>query len=1213
MNFSLPIDTPEGQKKAISTDEKIITVGAGAGTGKTWVLSQRYLRLLLENEDISPSNILTLTYTEAAASEMKQRIIAMIENELEDFHDEARKRKILDGLADSWISTIHSFAARLIREAGLSLDIDPKASVISTQQENEFWEGIKNAAEFANFRELARAYGDKQLRDVAKFLDNDEYFSACVSKWSAGTLSEFARKTAELHASSGHSWKEMLEWAEDDKLIAETRPAIEKILADEWADVWDFWSQFTNLPKPKKSGGSGEKLVNILTTRAKNPLLDDVRKFYEDIVIDAGKEIVGTAGQPFKAFKEETGLTFGDWRKTRPELIKKITPDYDKNFSDEELRMRKSLMKFCALSWGLYNEMKSHRRLMSFSDMILHAKKAIADGAVKREFAHVLVDEFQDTDELQYDMIYSLAEKSNLFAVGDPKQSIYKFRHANPALFAKIIKLSNTYIELDTSFRTRQSLLTRINNLFAKLWVDGLGHSEGMEGLYYNSLNSAVNESERNSGTMPDFRVYLARHDKNNTNEARKILADNIACKIASWVKDELTIWDKREKVIRPVKFSDFAILSRSRSIYPVLEEALNKFGIKSVQDKSTDYFSRGEVNDVVCLLRAAANFNDHFAVAGWLMSPFSGVPEEEAITKCLRLADKETRPIDLIKQNLPEAFSRLEYLALVGEHEGPAGLLALFDKNRKWLACYDVDDRMRVLRNLRLALSVARNFQTGGTSTLVSCAEYMTRAVRDEISFEEPAWHDENENAVRLGVVHSAKGLEYPVTIIFEHRVKKDVDRGALRPSRKLGVVFSSFPDEILEHLDVRQDSDENINSQGLKQDDTEGIISQASNNGQQGDENVYASTEKKQADAETSNSQASKQDDTGAREITPQGHNWEKLLSEQGDAEEEERLFYVAATRAQDSLIFCGLIDDKTGEPHNHTWTKLLLDNLDDCFMPEEVSALNDGELQALSYDEDEKVLIPVDVVNVRNSLRQFSASSFALFEFCPFAWRRSYRQGINLTWELPNDDNPDEISYGGAELGSLAHWVLAHENYYERLDDLLHNKENISRLPGYLRDIWRDEKAKSSLEGWLKNFAVSELGVMLREQKDLKHEYRFRLKLNEKITLAGSIDGFFGGNSLVDYKITSIDNVPPGLYQSQLEFYAFVVHELTGAEKVNTFIAFLKEGKIEAKTYDNFAEIRARIEKSAEICASGPYNPNHKNCGLCPFKKGCVKIAG
>ncbi len=1149
MKFSLSPDTPEGQAKAIKSDEKIITVGAGAGTGKTWVLSQRYLRLLLEDDDITPSNILTLTYTEAAASEMKQRIIAMIENELEDFHDEARKRKILDGLADSWISTIHSFAARLIREAGLSLDIDPKASVISTHQENEFWESIRNAAEFANFRELAGAYGDKTLKKVAEFLDNDEYFSAGVSKWKAGNLSEFARKTAELHASSGHSWEEMLQWSEDDKLIDETRPLIEKIIADEWLEVWNLWRKFTNLPKPKNMNGDGGRLLQLLDWQAHSQYtLETAKKFYEDLVIDTQKNIVGRAGQPFTKLKEELGdMTFGDWRKTRPELIKKITPDYDKNFSDEELRMRKSLMKFCALSWGMWNMMKKHRGLLSFSDMILHAKKAIADGAVKREFAHVLVDEFQDTDRLQFEMINSLADKSNLFAVGDPKQSIYKFRHADPSVFAEVIMTANDRIELDVSFRTRKSLLTRINKLFAKLWARGLGHSEEMEGLYYQALNPALNESDRNSGTMPDFKVFLARHNKNTTSEARKILAENIAYKIASWVKDELTIWDKREKVIRPVKFSDFAILSRSRSIYPVLEDALNKFGIKSVQDKSTDYFSRGEVNDVVCLLRAAANFHDDFAVTGWLMSPFSGVSEEDAITKCLMLANKDNHPIDLIEKNLPEAFSRLEYLALVGEHEGPAGLLALFDKNRSWLACYDLNDRMRVLRNVRNALSVAREFQTGGTSSLVSCAEYMTRAVREEISFEEPAWHDENENAVRLGVVHSAKGLEYPVTIIFEHRVKKDVDRGALRPSRKLGVVFSSFPDEIMNE-----------------------------------------------------------------QEITPQGHNWEKLLSEQGDAEEEERLFYVAITRAQDSLIFCGLIDEKTGEAHNHTWTKLLLDNLDDNFTAEEVTALDDGKLQALTYEEDEKVLIPVEVVNVKNSLRQFSASSFALFEFCPFAWRRSYRQGINLTWELPNDNAPEEFS-GGSELGSLAHWVLAHENYYERLEDLLHNKENISRIPGYLRGIWRNEKSKSLLEGWLKNFAVSELGLMLRKQKDLQQEYRFRRNLNEKITLAGSIDAFFGGNNVVDYKITSIDNVPPGLYQSQLEFYAFIVHELTGAEKVNTFIAFLREGKVETRTYDNFAEIQARIMKSAEICASGPYNPNHEHCGSCPFKKGCVKIAG
>ena len=168
MNFSLPPNTPQGQREAITADESLITVGAGAGTGKTWVLSKRYARLLIEKKKLLPSNILTLTFTEAAAAEMKSRIVEEIERDLENFDDTDRRREILDGLSDIWISTIHSFAGRLIRESGLSLDIDPMASVISPQQEQEFWEGITNAAEFANLRELARTYGDKILREVGQ-------------------------------------------------------------------------------------------------------------------------------------------------------------------------------------------------------------------------------------------------------------------------------------------------------------------------------------------------------------------------------------------------------------------------------------------------------------------------------------------------------------------------------------------------------------------------------------------------------------------------------------------------------------------------------------------------------------------------------------------------------------------------------------------------------------------------------------------------------------------------------------------------------------------------------------------------------------------------------------------------------------------------------------------------------------------------------------
>ncbi|MBR0095212.1 MAG: UvrD-helicase domain-containing protein, partial [Synergistaceae bacterium] len=224
MNFSLPPNTPQGQREAITTDESLITVGAGAGTGKTWVLSKRYARLLIEKKKLLPSNILTLTFTEAAAAEMKSRIVEEIERDLENFDDTDRRREILDGLSDIWISTIHSFAGRLIRESGLSLDIDPMASVISPQQEQEFWEGITNAAEFANLRELARTYGDKILREVAAELDADEFMAAAVNKWGGEALSDFAKEVADLQASSGHSWEEMLAWSEDNELIANTRP-----------------------------------------------------------------------------------------------------------------------------------------------------------------------------------------------------------------------------------------------------------------------------------------------------------------------------------------------------------------------------------------------------------------------------------------------------------------------------------------------------------------------------------------------------------------------------------------------------------------------------------------------------------------------------------------------------------------------------------------------------------------------------------------------------------------------------------------------------------------------------------------------------------------------------------------------------------------------------------------------------------------------------
>ena len=1140
MTFSLPPNTPKGQAEAISADDKNITVTAGAGTGKTWVLTERYVRLLLKDNVTLPADILTLTYTEAAAEEMKARITRRITEVLENYPDQERKRAILDGLSDLWISTIHSFAARLIRESGLSLDIDPRAAVISTQQEEAFWEDIRTAAEFAKLGELAQTYGNRQLRKIAEELDNDANLSAAVAKWNAGKLADFAKKAAELHASSGRTWQEMLGWAEKDDILESGKQQVKALLVKEWRAVWDFW---INAPvkAPKDRNTAGGRLYDFLAWQ-KTASPDDeetLRHFYTQIM--TSEEFSG-ARNVTPAIK----MSLSVWIGTRSKEILDATLTLDDNLIEQELSMRKTLLKFCGLCWGIWDIMKNKRGLLSFSDMITHASTAIMENGINRTFRYILIDEFQDTDRIQFNMINALnGETAKLFAVGDPKQSIYRFRHADPTLFAQTIENSDKKIELDTSFRTRETLLEIINNLFGSIWRNGLGKSEAMNGLKYDRLHPVDPKHGRSSGTIPEFEAIIAYDSKSTLTQARKNLAENLARKIYEWVDKSVTIWDKKQEETRSVKFSDFAVLTPARSIFPVLEDALARFGIKSIRDKSGDFFGRGEINDVVCLLRAAADMNDDFAVSGWLMSPFSGVNEEDVLA-CLTRTDKDTRPIRLIHDKFPEAYSRLEHYALVGEVEGPAGLLAIFDRNRSWLSCYKPDDRMRVLRNVRLAVSIARDFQQSGTSGLKSCAEWLTRAVRDEVAYEEPAWHDENENAVRLGSVHAAKGLEYPVTIVFDQRNKKRSDRDALRPSRELGLAFTNLPDE-----------------------------------------------------------------SKAPEGFTPKLAAWEKMLSEQGEDEEQARLFYVACTRAQDSLIFCGLVDEKKKEPHNHTWTKLLFGNSSN-IDEKAANEIPDFVFPKNTAKKQDEALRPVNTVKICTPLRQISASSFSMFEWCPFAWRRIYRQGRTLRWEDPYEKAEDyEGRPGGAELGSLAHWILSRwmkeGGHIERLDYWLYNKEVLSKLPGYLRPEWRKDKDKAVLRKWLTDFAAGDLGAMLRTQ-NFESEKSFRIPLNGKTIMAGSIDALCGGK-IIDYKITSSDRTPPGLYEAQLDFYAFVWHEMTGADNVETVIAFLREGRTESRTVTDFEGIRSRIERAAEICGSGPYTPRLEHCALCPFRKGCV----
>ena len=113
---------------------------------------------------------------------------------------------------------------------------------------------------------------------------------------------------------------------------------------------------------------------------------------------------------------------------------------------------------------------------------------------------------------------------------------------------------------------------------------------------------------------------------------------------------------------------------------------------------------------------------------------------------------------------------------------------------------------------------------------------------------------------------------------------------------------------------------------------------------------------------------------------------------------------------------------------------------------------------------------------------------------------------------------------------------------------------------------------------------------------------------IRLNKHTTLAGAIDAIHG-DTVIDYKITSIDDAPPELYEAQLDFYALMAHELTGHDEIKTQTAFLREGVFNERVCNNFEDIRARVLNAVGVCASGPFDPRREHCAACPFKKGCA----
>jgi ATP-dependent exoDNAse (exonuclease V) beta subunit len=324
------------------------------------------------------------------------------------------------------------------------------------------------------------------------------------------------------------------------------------------------------------------------------------REFFVALVTEVLGNLRG--GDAIKEVIEEYTGNLGLWRKSAKQTaavsagIFNVPP-----YGGEERRTRDMLNGSAALFWKLWDEARLEKGVLSFSDFARYGGEALAaNRAYASRFRHIMVDEFQDTDELQDAIIRSLADSwpgesgaaRTVFIVGDIKQSIYRFRYANPRLFAGYMN-SASRISMPCSYRMNGALMDGVNMVFAHIWERGV-IGDGSLRVAYEALLPPADApwwGERNGAASPDSPMEILLYDparadnagepeKENIGVQRKKLAYGIAAKLRAMIEGETKIWDKGILSFRPVKWRDVAILARSRNAYTEIEEAFDESGI---------------------------------------------------------------------------------------------------------------------------------------------------------------------------------------------------------------------------------------------------------------------------------------------------------------------------------------------------------------------------------------------------------------------------------------------------------------------------------------------------------------------------------------------------------------------------------------------------------------------------------------------------------
>ena len=804
----------EEQKAVIAHREGNLLVSAAAGSGKTAVLVEHVLSLILE-ENASLSSLVLMTFTEAAAEEMKERIKKRLEEHLQKGYDKRILREIAL-LPTANISTIHAFCKRLIEENYAGLSIDAHFRIGDTGEMSLLQSDI--------LEELLEEEYEKKEESFLAFVDQfsmgkkDKGIEELILKlYMLASAMPFPKAYLQgLLEEDAHSRRE--KWERD--LYEDMKSRLEN-LSLLYEDALDLCRE-PNGPIEYEERILEERDQCLALANAEN--LEDLVRGLESLNFGRLKSTKSEGKELVKSLRERGKKTLKAWQENYRLLPKELEEEVEEKGQKRILE----LVRLCLLFLERYQKEKEERAVLDFSDLEHFALKllyqdghysALADELAK-SYREILVDEYQDSNLVQEYIVRALSQerfgKPNVFQVGDVKQSIYRFRMARPELFLeKYHDESYPKIFLRKNFRSDEGVLSAVNALFFKIMKKDFG---GIEYDLENSLfmgkvrtEEARQEEDSITGKQRRDQTELlllelektgptgddgnsASNSASNSSSGKSLSKLELECKmIAAKV---------RELLEKGYAYKDMVILLRSpHSVSREMVDIFGKEGIPAYAELKTGYYSAVEVETVLSFLAIIDNPRQDIPMAAVLRSPLFSFTDEELGQIVLVKGSLYEKPYDKSKENAVNLSLQAEKAlapALEEKWQNFQGQLERYRRLSRSLRLhsllsliYEETDYYNYVRalplgekrqaNLDQLLEDAKQFEKGSYSGLFHFIRYIEKVKKQEQDQGEATVFSEKDDLLRIMSIHHSKGLQFKVVFLSQlHKTFNKMDSKA-------------------------------------------------------------------------------------------------------------------------------------------------------------------------------------------------------------------------------------------------------------------------------------------------------------------------------------------------------------------------------------------------------------------------------------------------